>query len=68
MVYDFRAWFACPACDEREAVSALAHRTEIVFECYECGQISEYTVGEDVPIRGLDVDAIAEIVDEGTSD
>lgn len=68
MGYGFREWFACPACDEREAVSTLAHSTEIVFECYECGQISEYDIGEDVPLRSLDLEAIAEATEEGASD
>lgn len=68
MEFDFRDWCTCPACDEREGVSTLAHGTDIVFECHGCGQISEYVLGDDVSLRGLDLEAIAAAADESTSD
>lgn len=64
MGFQFRDWFACPECDEREGVSAFAHDTDIVFECYECGTISEFRFGEDPPLQNLDVEAIHEQADE----
>lgn len=68
MEYGFRDWFACPGCGDRESIGTLAHETEIVFECHECGQRSEYVIGEDVPLQGLDIDAIAADAEETTSD
>lgn len=64
MGHEFQDWFACPGCGERDGVSSLAHRTEIVFECYECGLVSEFVIGEDISLRNLDVDAIADLADE----
>ncbi|MFC4542803.1 hypothetical protein ACFO5R_12810 [Halosolutus amylolyticus] len=68
MDYRFSEWLRCPSCDEVEDISMMAHKTDIVLECYECGQISEYTVGEDIAIHELDIDAIAEVVDEQFGD
>lgn len=68
MGYEFQDWFACPGCDEQDRVSTLAYKTEIVFECYECGVISEFEIGEDMPLRNLDMNTIAELADEKTSD
>lgn len=65
MEYRFWAWLSCPACDERDDVKMMAHQTDIVLECYECGQISEYTIGEDVPIQDLDIDRILEKTRKG---
>lgn len=67
MGYTFREWISCPACEEREAVSTLAHRTEMVIECYNCGQTSEYVIGKDISLQGLDVEAIIEVANEQTS-
>lgn len=64
MGYSFQDWFACPNCDEREEVSTLAHMTEIVFECYECGLTSAFVIGEDVSLKNLDIDAIADRTDD----
>lgn len=58
MEYRFQEWFACPECGERDDVSTLAHGTDIVFECYECGLVSEYALGEGVALRDLDAEAI----------
>ena len=63
MEFRFQDWFSCPVCNEREVVSTFSYKTEIVFECYGCGQISEYQIGEDIPLQNLDVDAITEIVE-----
>lgn len=63
MGYSFRDWFACPNCDEREEVSTLAHRTEIVFECYDCGLTAAFVIGEDISLQNLDIDAIADLTD-----
>lgn len=60
MKYEFHDWVACPACDENEEVSTLAHGTEIVFECYECGLISEFVLGEDISLQNFDLEAIVE--------
>lgn len=67
MEFQFRDWFACPECDERDQVSGLAHDTDIVFECYECGTISEFTFGEDPPLQDVDVKAIRDRADERSS-
>lgn len=68
MEYSFQDWFACPKCGERDGVSTLAHETEIVFECYECGLVSEFVIGEAISLRNLDVEAIAELTDAQTSE
>ena len=68
MSYTFQDWFACPECDERDVVSSFAHRTDIVIECYGCGQISEFTIGEDIPLKNLDTDAIVELAKEHIRD
>ncbi|MFC4437688.1 MULTISPECIES: hypothetical protein [Natrialbaceae] len=68
MVNRFRDWLGCPACNERNDISRMAHRTDIVLECYECGKISEYKIGQDISIHGLDIDAIAEVAKESTND
>ena len=65
MEYRFWDWLSCPACHERDDVKIIAYRTDIALECYECGQQSEYTIGKDVPIHELDIDAIVEAADEG---
>lgn len=64
MEFQFWNWLSCPVCDKRDDVKMMAHQTEIVLECYECGQISEYTIGEDVPIHDLDIDAIIDVANE----
>lgn len=68
MGYKFRDWFECPDCEEHEEVSTLAFETQIVFECHECGVTSAFVIGEDLPLRNLDSDAIAERTDERTTD
>ncbi|MFC7216192.1 hypothetical protein ACFQO4_19195 [Saliphagus sp. GCM10025334] len=68
MTYSFWKWLSCPVCDERDDVKMMAYRTDIVLECYECGQMSEYTIGEDIPIHQLDIDAIAERAGENNRD
>lgn len=68
MTYKFQDWFRCPKCDEHERISALSYKTEIVFECHECGAISEFVIGEDIPLQNLDIDAIAERTDEQDTD
>ncbi|MDS0476863.1 hypothetical protein [Natrinema sp. 1APR25-10V2] len=52
---EFRAWLRCPACgaDGVDDVSILAHETAIVLECYDCGAIREFEIGEDVPVHDL---------------
>ncbi len=64
----FRDWLGCPECDEREGISMMAHKTDIVLECYDCGTISEYTIGHDISIHGPDIDAIAEVAQERAND
>ncbi len=49
MEYSFREWLTCPECSEDEEIGILKHNSEIVFECYECGQISEFTLGDERP-------------------
>lgn len=66
--YRFRDWFACPECDGRDDVSTLSHKTEMVFECHECGLISEFVMGEDTSLRNLDANAIAGLGDKQLSD
>lgn len=68
MGFQFKDWVRCPECDEREQVKAITFKTDIVFECYECGMISEFTFGEDIPLQNLDTDAMADIADEQTGD
>lgn len=64
MDYDFQDWFGCPGCDSPEGVSTLAYKTEIVFECHDCGLVSEFAIGEDVSLQNLDIDAIEERTDD----
>ena len=60
MSSDFHDWLACPDCDEPTQISILAYKTELVFQCYECGRISEFVIGEDTPLRGLDPGAVTD--------
>ena len=62
--YEFANWVACPACDEQEKASSFAYKTDIVFECYECGLISEFVFGEDISLQNLVPEAMGEVVDE----
>lgn len=66
MDHRFRDWFACPECGGQEAVSTLAHETEIVFECHECGLVSEFVIGEDISLQNLDAGAITDRAEERT--
>lgn len=68
MANRFRDWCSCPECGERDEVSTLAHRTEIVFECYDCGLVSKFEIGEALSLQNLDTDAIADSAEEGASD
>lgn len=63
--YRFQEWLTCPACEEVEDIGVLAHSTDIVIECYECGVTDEYTIGADVPVTNLDADAIEDVSREG---
>lgn len=65
--YRFSDWFACPKCDGRDDVSTLSHKTEMVFECHECGLISEFVIGEDPSLGNLDAKAITELGDKEVS-
>lgn len=60
----FQEWLACPACSGNSAVGILAHRTDIVIECYDCGTMSQFTIGRDVPVSNLDVDEIDRFADD----
>lgn len=62
--YRFSDWFACPKCDGRDGVSTLAHKTEMVFECHECGLISEFVIGDAPSLQNLDANAIIELGDK----
>lgn len=42
----------------------MPHKTDIILECYVCGQTSEYTIGEDIPLHNLDIDAITDIASQ----
>lgn len=53
----FRKWLRCPEC-EGEDTGILAYRTEIILECYDCGNVEEFELGADVPVHDLDEDAI----------
>lgn len=66
--YTFQDWFRCPECDEQERVSTLSYKTEIIFECHECGTISEFVIGEDISLQNLDADAIEDRTDVGNTD
>jgi transcription elongation factor Elf1 len=66
--YPFQDWFRCPECDEQERVSMLPHKTEIIFECHECETISEFVIGEDIPLQNLDFDDIEDRTDDGRTD
>jgi len=67
MAQRFENWLACPECDGRD-VSIMAHKTDIVVECYSCKEVSEFTVGRDIPIHNLDMDAIDEIKSDQIGD
>ncbi|GAB3665353.1 hypothetical protein [Halopiger thermotolerans] len=49
----FNHWLSCPDCSGDEDVSLLAHGTDIVVECYGCGRIAEFTLGEDTPFQNV---------------
>lgn len=68
MEYQFRDWFACPACGERRRVSTLAKDTEIVFECHGCGLIADYVIGRDVSLQNLDIEAIKAVAEEAAQE
>lgn len=65
--YRFSDWFACPKCDGGDDVSTLAHKTEIVFECHECGLISEFVIGDSPSLQNLDANAVIELGEKQTS-
>lgn len=64
----FDDWLACPECDGDGEVSVLAYRTDLVIECYECGQTAEFRIGSDVPFHNLDERAFAAETDEQSFD
>lgn len=68
MGYRLTDWLSCPACREHDEVSLLAHETEMVAECYSCGQVSEFVIGEDIPLNGLEPDTIAEVPESKQDD
>lgn len=63
--YRFRDWLSCASCAEDDDIGVLAHSTDIVLECYECGATDEYTIGADVPVTNLDPDAIEDVAQDG---
>lgn len=67
MTYRFREWLRCPGCGETD-IGVLAHETDVVLECYECGEISEFRLERDVPFvnvdSGADADGSGERADE----
>lgn len=42
----------------------MAHKTDSVLECYDCGQMSDYVIGRDIPLQNLDIDGGVEIMHE----
>lgn len=62
----FRNWLACPACDSDGNIGVLAHEHEFVLECYACGQIAEFTIGEDMPFNGCSVPSTDESTTSAT--
>lgn len=64
MGYTFRDWLSCPNCERQETARMMTHKTDFVLECYDCGQMSEYTIGKDMPLQNLDIDAVSEIMHE----
>ena len=54
--YRFQEWLSCPSCDGASEVSILAYDADVVLECYDCGAISEYEIGRDVPFSNVDTD------------
>ncbi|WP_436346919.1 hypothetical protein [Natronorubrum sp. FCH18a] len=57
METSFREWLRCPACEHDTEPSVLAFRSAIVLECYDCGLVAEFEMGDDVPFQDLDRDA-----------
>ncbi|WP_225335559.1 hypothetical protein [Halomicrobium urmianum] len=56
MTRDFRDWLSCPECGEDGDVSALAYKTDLVLECRNCECTSEFVIGEDAPLRDVEVE------------
>lgn len=54
METEFRDWLRCPTCEHDSEPSVLAFQTTIVLECYDCGLVAEFEIGEDVPLHDLD--------------
>ncbi|WP_290818773.1 hypothetical protein [Halovivax sp.] len=52
MTSRFRDWLGCPECAGDAEVGVLAHELDVVLECYGCGHVAEFTIGEDVPFNG----------------
>lgn len=65
MVRRFQDWIACPDCDDGGEASIMANKTDVVIECYSCGAVDEYVIGDDLPIQNLDLEAIEQVADEG---
>lgn len=59
MEIGFRDWLCCPSCDADTEPSVLAYGTSIVLECYDCGLITEFEIGADVPFHDLDQEELA---------
>ncbi|MDJ1431183.1 hypothetical protein [Halostagnicola sp. A-GB9-2] len=63
----FEDWLACPECDGDSEVGVLAHRTEIILECYGCSYVSEFAIGQDVPVNSLSESAITDAASQATA-
>lgn len=63
----FIDWIICPSCGA-DNIGVLSHDTDMVFECYECGLISEFTIGEDVPLNDLNPEKIRDSEQRGDGD
>lgn len=53
--------------DGTATVGIMIHRADVVLECYACGQIDEFVLGEDVPFQATS-SADLSTPDEGSTD
>lgn len=63
----FRKWLVCPDCGGDDT-GILAYRVAIVLECYDCGNVEEFELGNDIPVHELDSEAIESAASDADAD
>lgn len=54
--------------DATASVGIMIHRAEVVLECYACGRVDEFVLGEDVPFQTTSPTDLPNDAQEGPTD